>query len=74
MVMLWAGYTLMLWGYCLVKGYAIGIADLTIPGRYTGTWPPPLTVDGKSQPPPQAPPGSHPGDMPWTYPHGGPIA
>jgi hypothetical protein len=37
----WAGYTLMFWGWTLVKGYGIGIADIVVPGRYTGSWPPP---------------------------------
>lgn len=27
----WGGYTLTLWGYCLIKGYDITLADLANP-------------------------------------------
>ena len=37
----WASYTLILWGYCLVKGYNIGVVQLVNPVHvYTGAWPP----------------------------------
>lgn len=74
MGMLWGGYTLTLWGYCLLQGYAIGIADLVIPKHYKGKWPPEKVVD-PADVKPQVAPGEHPGDAPWSYPHGGgPIA
>lgn len=71
MGLLWGGYTLTFWGFCLVKGYAIGIADIVIPGHYKGKWPPKLVVDPGSQEHAQVAPGQHPGDAPYTYPHGG---
>lgn len=30
----WAGYTLSMWGYCLVKGY-----DVPFSGLFHATWP-----------------------------------
>lgn len=42
MALLWGGYTLGMWGYCQLQGYQISIAQLVIPSRYTGSWPPPL--------------------------------
>jgi hypothetical protein len=39
----WAGYTLTLWGYCLVKGYDITLSDLVNPVnvyRWPATPPP----------------------------------
>lgn len=74
MGMLWGAYTLMFWGYTLVKGYAIGIGEIVIPGKYTKGWPPPLVVDPADREKAKVAPGQHPGDMPWTYPHGnGPV-
>lgn len=46
--LLWGGYTLVFWGYCQVKGYAITLGEIVIPKRFTGTWPPPLIDDGSS--------------------------
>lgn len=66
MGLLWGGYTLALWGYCQLQGYKIALTDLVVPGRYTGTWPPP-PIDTPVAPPGAAP-GTHPGDMPWSYP------
>jgi len=38
----WAGYSIALWGYCLVKGYDVTLGQLINPvNRYTGSWPPP---------------------------------
>lgn len=70
MGLLWAGYTLMFWGFSLVKGYDLGIADIVIPGHYKGAWPPKLTVDPAGKETAQVAPGQHPGDAPYTYPHG----
>lgn len=39
----WASYTLILWGYCLVKGYNISVVQLVNPTHvYAGKWPPNL--------------------------------
>lgn len=65
MGLLWGGYSLLLWGYCQVRGYDISLTDLVVPGRYTGKWPPPLIQDSAT---PQVDPNQHPGDMPNTYP------
>lgn len=69
MGLLWGGYTLMLWGYCQLQGYKIGIAELVIPGRYKGKWPPEKyeaapSGGGTDQ---YVGPNQHPGDAPWTY-------
>lgn len=69
---LWSGYTLMFWGFCRIKGYDIGLADMVIPKHYKGKWPPPIVDDsgtGLGGPGGNGvAPGDHPGDMPWTYP------
>jgi hypothetical protein len=44
MGLLWGSYTLMFWGYTLIKGYDISIEQIVIPGKYTGTWPPATTA------------------------------
>lgn len=37
----WASYTLILWGYCLIKGYNVSVVQLTNPSHpYSGQWPP----------------------------------
>ncbi len=37
----WASYTLMLWGYTLLRGYNISLVQLVNPvHNYTGQWPP----------------------------------
>lgn len=69
MGMLWSAYTLMFWGFSLVKGYDIGIAEIVVPGRYKKSWPPPIVKDPAEREKAQVAPGQHPGDMPWTYPH-----
>lgn len=75
MFLLWGGYTLTFWGYCRLQGYNISIGELVVPGRYTGSWPPPLIDDNPN--PMGGPshngvaPGQHPGDMPYTYPSTG---
>jgi len=52
--MAWAGYTIGIWGYCLVQGY-----DVTLPALFKTTWP-----GGKQQ---AAPPGpTVPGTDPTT--------
>lgn len=45
MGMLWGGYTLILWGYCQIKGYDITLSELVVPGRYKGKWPPSIIDD-----------------------------
>jgi hypothetical protein len=45
---LWSGYTLLFWGFCKIKGYDIGLADIVMPKHYKGKWPPPLIDDGES--------------------------
>lgn len=70
---LWGGYTLMFWGYTLIKGYDISLGEIVIPKKYKGKWPPSIIDDGKGS---QlggpggngVKPGDHPGDMPWTFP------
>lgn len=55
MGLVWGGYTLLLYGYCLVKGYDIGLATMMFPlwgegdpnnpGQVSSTaylWPPPM--------------------------------
>lgn len=32
--MVWAGYTIGIWGYCLVRGYDVPFMKL-----FSGTWP-----------------------------------
>jgi hypothetical protein len=34
MALLWGGYTIGLWGYCLVRGY-----DVTFPQLFAMQWP-----------------------------------
>lgn len=48
MALLWASYTLILYGVCLLRGYQITLLDLVVPGRWKGGWPPPLTASGSS--------------------------
>lgn len=67
MGMLWGGYTLILWGYCQLQGYDISIAELVVPGRFKGKWPPAKIKDTPDETP-KVNPKDHPGDMPWTYP------
>jgi hypothetical protein len=39
----WFGYSLSLWGYCIVRGYNVKFTDLINPVHfYSGSWPPPL--------------------------------
>lgn len=65
--MLWAGYTLLFWGFCQIKGYDISIKEIVVPKAWDGKWPPPLYDDGGGTTDPKVKPGDHPGDMPWTY-------
>lgn len=42
LAVLFSGYTVMWWGYVILRNYDITIQELVIPGRYKGTkWPPP---------------------------------
>ena len=43
MGLVWAGYGFGVWGYALIKGYDLGVADIWSPTRYydTSSWPPP---------------------------------
>lgn len=36
LAVLWAGYTITLWGYCLIQGYDVTFSDMF----FSGTWPP----------------------------------
>lgn len=41
----WFGYSVALWGYCLVKGYNVTLASLVNPVKpYASTWPPPANI------------------------------
>lgn len=40
MGLLWGSYTLMFWGWTMVKGYSITLPQIVMPGDYKGTWPP----------------------------------
>lgn len=41
----WFGYSLTLWGYCLVRGYNVKFTDLVNPVHpYSGKWPPPANI------------------------------
>lgn len=40
MGMMLASYTLIFWGYTLIKGYGITLGEIVVPGRFKGTWPP----------------------------------
>jgi len=38
----WFGYSVALWGYCLLRGYPVKFTDLINPVHpYNGAWPPP---------------------------------
>jgi hypothetical protein len=42
----WFGWSLGLWGYCLIRGYNVKFTDLINPlHAYSGGWPPPLIDD-----------------------------
>lgn len=47
MLLSWAGYSLGLWGWCLIRGYDVTLGQLMSPTHPYGsgkgqTWPPPL--------------------------------
>jgi hypothetical protein len=43
----WFGYSMTLWGYCLIRGYNVKLTDLINPLHpYAGKWPPPLITNG----------------------------
>lgn len=70
MGLLWGGYTLVLWGYTLLKGYKIGLGELVVPGKYKGKWPPEGYApanEGGGGTDQYVGPNQHPGDAPWTY-------
>jgi len=43
MGILWAGYTLTLWGYCLIRGYDVSLKDLVNPVKVY-TWQHPMPI------------------------------
>jgi hypothetical protein len=49
-MLVWAGYTVGLWGYCLVQGY-----DVQFSGLFAKSWPGPAAA--AAAPPPAADPG-----------------
>lgn len=65
--MLWCGYTLLFWGYCQIKGYDISVAEIVVPKKWNGKWPPALIDDSGTGTAPGVKPGDHPGDMPGTW-------
>ena len=47
MLITWAGYSLTLWGWCLIRGYDVTLGQLMSPAHPYGSgkdqpWPPPL--------------------------------
>lgn len=47
MVLVWAGYSVSLWGWCLIRGYDVTLGQLMSPTHPYGSgkgqaWPPPL--------------------------------
>jgi hypothetical protein len=61
--MIWGGYTLLFWGWCQIKGYDISLAEIVVPKKWDGTWPPALINDGGSSDTPKVNPKDHPGDQ-----------
>jgi hypothetical protein len=45
----WFGYSLTLWGFCLIKGYNVRFTELINPVKpYSGPWPPPTNIPATS--------------------------
>ena len=47
MLLMWAGYSVSLWGWCLIRGYDVTLGQLMSPAHPYGSgkgqaWPPPL--------------------------------
>lgn len=43
MLLIWAGWSVNLWGYCLLRGYNVTLGQLVSPVHpYAGPWPPKL--------------------------------
>ena len=47
MLLVWAGYSVSLWGWCLIRGYDVTLGQLMSPAHPYGAgkgqaWPPPL--------------------------------
>jgi hypothetical protein len=47
MLLMWAGYSVSLWGWCLIRGYDVTLGQLMSPTHPYGSgkgqaWPPPL--------------------------------
>jgi hypothetical protein len=41
-LMVWGGYTGIIYGYCLIRGYNVSLKEIVSPtGWYSGVWPPP---------------------------------
>lgn len=48
MLAAWSDYLVGLWGYCLLRGYDVTIAELANPLHpYAGKWPPPQIGPGR---------------------------
>jgi hypothetical protein len=51
----WFGYSVALWGYCLIKGYNVTLAKLVNPVHpFAATWPPPANIPTSDVFPPGA--------------------
>ena len=49
--LIWGGYALSLWGYCLLRGYNVTFVSLVNPVHpYSGSWPPALIPAGQVLP------------------------
>lgn len=74
MVLVWAGYSVGLWGWCLIRDYDVTLGALMSPVHPYGSgkgqsWPPPPLPDTQTFPGKQAAAGSGPG--PGAGPGGG---
>lgn len=46
MAVIWGSYSMLFYGYCLIKGYNISFLEVVSPvNYYKGGWPPPLFTD-----------------------------
>ena len=51
MLLVWAGYGVGLWGWCLVRDYDVTLGQLFSPTHpYSGAWPPAAIPSGQTWP------------------------